>query len=118
MRLRRSERAGWEICGTSEQSGEILLHSRSLFAQFAFYLAARSLDGLQLGRTGGGQQRFGVKQAGVRQILGQLVTAKELAVVEPVGSFGKRVARFRVESNGALKRMSRSGRGVSFFPQI
>jgi hypothetical protein len=65
MWLRRSERAGWEICRTREQGGEILLCRRSSFTHFAFYLAARGLDSLQLDWIGGCQQIFGAKEAGV-----------------------------------------------------
>src|SRR5580704_689979 len=100
MWLRGLERAGGKIGGAGEQSGEILLRGRNLFAHFAFYLATRSLDGLQLSWSGSGEQIFGAKQAGVGQIFGQLVTAKELSVIKPVGTFGKAVARFGVESEG------------------
>ena len=65
MWLGSLERAGGEICGASEQGGQILLRGRSLFAHFAFYLATRSLHGLQLSWSGSGEQIFGAKEAGV-----------------------------------------------------
>ena len=84
-----SERAGRKICCTREQCWEILLNGfRRFLAHFAFQLSTRGVYRLQLGWIGCAQEILCAKQASICQIVGQLMAAQKLAVIEPIEAFG------------------------------
>src|ERR1700735_619432 len=95
--LKDLEGADGKGCGTREQRREILLCGGSFLSQLRGDLAAGGLHGLQFCGIGGRQQIFGAEKTGVDQLVGRLMAAEELAIVEPVESFAARVAGFGVE---------------------
>ena len=108
----RGESGFGERCRLRESGVEIFLYDGRFAAEARLRSAASLCHRVELRALRCAEQFFRVQEAGIRETRRQISTRQELAIVEPVGRGGERIARARIERERLLVRVSRVARAV------